>query len=401
MFIRNVHDVSRRVHLPLFDAASLANDDASVYASRYPVTLASLLGDLQAFGMQLLDGDEGVSRTGGAGPSDHKPVKIAGHVIMVPVFTRPSRESPFVARKRASDGRWVLTRDGISVCEVEYAPQPRFYDKFTADGVPYWKIATLHGRDVLATTILQNCVRYANADTSCQFCAIGLSLQARATIPRKTPQQLAEVARVAVELDGVTHMVLTTGTPPGADRGAAILAETAAAIKAAVSLPLQGQCEPPEDDVWFATLAEAGIDTLGMHLEAVNDEVRRRIMPGKAAVPVARYLSAFEAAVRVFGRGQVSTYMLAGLGDTAAELVEMSAKVAALGVYPFVVPFVPIGGTPLANHATPDPSFMREVLDRVAVVIAEAGLHSQASKAGCGRCGACSTLRVREEQAHV
>jgi radical SAM protein (TIGR04043 family) len=383
-------------------------DDA---ASEHPETwareptrttaLSSLLDDLQVMGMQLIDGSEGVSRNGGAGPSDHKAVRIGGHVVMVPVFTRQSRESPFVARQRTFDGRWGLVRDGVWVCEIEYVTQPSFYRKSTADGVPYWKIATLHGRDVLATTVLQNCIRYANAATSCQFCAIGLSLQARTTIPRKTPQQLAEVAKAAVELDGVTHMVLTTGTPPGADRGAAILTESASAIKAAVALPLQGQCEPPDDDAWFVRLAEAGIDTLGMHLEAVSDAVRQRVMPGKAGVPVSRYLSAFRAAVRVFGRGQVTTYILAGLGDTVSEILEMSAKVAALGVYPFVVPFVPLGGTALANHPAPKTEFMRELLDRVAVIIAEAGLHSQGSKAGCGRCGACSTLRTREERAHV
>ena len=41
---------------------------------------------------------------------------------------------------------------------------------------------------------------------------------------------------------------MTTGTPNHADRGAAVLSESAVAIKAAVDLPLQGQCEPPEDD---------------------------------------------------------------------------------------------------------------------------------------------------------
>lgn len=40
-------------------------------------------------------------------------------------------------------------------------------------------------------------------------------------------------------------MVMTTGTPSGSDRGARILVESALAIKAAVNLPLQGQCEPP------------------------------------------------------------------------------------------------------------------------------------------------------------
>ena len=62
-------------------------------------------------------------------------------------------------------------------------------------------------------------------------------------------------------------------------------------------------------------MREAGIDALGMHLEVVTPQVRQRIMPGKAQVSVERYFEAFAAAVPVFGRGQVSTYILAGLGD--------------------------------------------------------------------------------------
>ena len=82
---------------------------------------------------------------------------------------------------------------------------------------------------MLATTVLQTCVRYQSRTKTCQFCAIGQSLAAGRTIARKTPAQLAEVAKAAVELDGVKHMVMTTGTPPGDDRGAALLAESAAA----------------------------------------------------------------------------------------------------------------------------------------------------------------------------
>jgi radical SAM protein (TIGR04043 family) len=133
-----------------------------------------------------------------------------------------------------------------------------------------------------------------------------------------------------------------------------------------------------------------------MHLEAVTDEVRRRIMPGKAEVPIARYLSAFERAVSVFGRGQVSTYILAGLGDSHEAIVEMSRAVARLGVYPFVVPFVPIAGTPLRGHPPPDPAFMRRLLPEVAGVIRQYGLSRESIRAGCGRCGACSTLAAHE-----
>ena len=44
-------------------------------------------------------------------------------------------------------------------------------------------------------------------------------------------------------------------------------------------------------------MKDAGIDALGMHLEAVTPEVRERIMPGKAQVPLERYFEAFAAAV--------------------------------------------------------------------------------------------------------
>ena len=85
-------------------------------------------------------------------------------------------------------------------------------------------------------------------------------------------------------------------------------------------------------------------------------------MPGKASVPLARYFDAFAAAVPVFGRGQVSTYILAGLGDTPEAILDISRKLIALGVYPFVVPFVPISGTPLESHPAPTAAFMDSIL---------------------------------------
>jgi radical SAM protein (TIGR04043 family) len=161
-------------------------------------------------------------------------------------------------------------------------------------------------------------------------------------------------------------------------------------------LPIQVQCEPPDDFGWFQRLRDAGADSLGMHLEAVTERVRRRIMPGKAEVPIGVYLQAFAHASAVFGRGQVSTYILAGLGDTREEILEMCQRLAGLGVYPFVVPFVPIAGTALEHEPPPEPRFMRELLDGVAAILQDHQLSSAGIKAGCGRCGACSTLKARE-----
>lgn len=359
----------------------------------------ALIADLQSRGVRLQGAEEGASsRKGGAGPTDHKAMTLGGMTVMVPLHTASAAQSPFLLETPDKNGNAVLRRNGEVAGLIRLPRQPLFYALKTKDGVPYSHIATLHGRDVLATTVLQSCVRYTSAEKSCQFCAIGASLAAGRTIERKTPAQLAEVAKAAVELDGVTHMVMTTGTPPGKDRGAAILAESAAAVKAAVDLPIQVQCEPPDEDAWFQRLKAAGADALGMHLEAVTPEVRNRIMPGKAQVPLERYFSAFEAAVPVFGRGQVSTYILAGLGDTREAILDMSEKLVALGVYPFVVPFVPVSGTALANHPAPSPDFMRGLLEPLAAMIRKGGMAAEEIKAGCGKCGACSALSAYERK---
>ncbi len=80
-------------------------------------------------------------------------------------------------------------------------------------------------------------------------------------------------------------------------------------------------------------------------------------------------MDAFAAAVPVFGRGQVSSYILAGLGDTSEAILAMSERLIALGVYPFVVPFVPISGTPLESHPAPAPGFMHEILKPLAAML--------------------------------
>jgi radical SAM protein (TIGR04043 family) len=356
-----------------------------------------LLSELQTYGLRLVDASAGAaSRRGGAGPTDHKAVTVLGATIMVPVHTHGAAESTYVATSPDARGFSILQSGGEAVCEISFPPPPRFYGLKTAQGIPYWKIALLHSRDTLATTVLQTCVRYGNSATKCQFCAIGESLKAGRTIAKKTAQQLAEVAEAAQRLDGIANVVMTTGTPPTDDRGAAVLTECALAIKAATDLPIQGQCEPPSDFGWFARMHEAGIDSLGMHLEAWDETVRRRIMPGKAEVTRAFYLKAFTAAVGIFGRGQVSTYLLAGLGDTLESLHEAARVLINLGVYPFIVPFVPVSGTPLAAHRPPSAEFLRQVLGPVGQWLSEAGMTSDTVKAGCAKCAACSTLSTFE-----
>ena len=322
---------------------------------------------------------------------------------MVPIYTESAWESPFSLEviDNTEQISW-FDREAdkvIPIKDISFAKTPQFYQRQTEEGIPYSHIATLHSKDVLATTLLQTCVRYENRKKACKFCAIGQSLRAGRTTAEKTPAQLAEVAKAAVELDGVTQLVMTTGTPPTRDRGAKILADCAKAVKAVVELPIQAQCEPPKDAIWYRVMKDAGVDCLGMHLEVLDESLRKQILPGKSSDSVADYMTAFQQAVEVFGRGQVSTYILAGLGDSAESVLEVSQRLIDIGVYPFVVPFVPIRGTPLEDHPSPSAQFMQSILQPLAQRLVAAGMTSGTAKAGCSKCGACSTLAVYEKQA--
>ncbi|MDT4923178.1 MAG: hypothetical protein QOG01_891 [Pseudonocardiales bacterium] len=347
------------------------------------MTSTSLRSDLAVCGVAL---DAPVRRRAGAGPSDD------GHVLLGGVRTA----LPLVATSKYTvrDGRLLLEGADLGL-EITPVQRPRFYDLSTADGIPYEKLARLHGADVLATTVVQTCIRYGEEER-CRFCAIEESLAQGSTTAVKTPAQLAEVAEAAVRLDGVTQMVMTTGTSTGRDRGARHLVRCVKAILDAVpGFPIQVQIEPPADLDVIAELKEAGAVSIGIHVESMDDEVRRRWMPGKGSVPMDEYRAAWREAVRVFGRNQVSTYLIVGLGEDSDELVAGAAELIGMGVYPFVVPFRPIAGTLAVDvdRVQAPPSWLvADVTDRVAELLVEAGMRGADQRAGCAACGACSAL---------
>ncbi len=329
--------------------------------------------------------DAPVRRVAGAGPSDDGHLMFGGRPVALPL----DPDSPFTV----AGGRLLLDGADLGV-DVGTVDRPAFYDLETAEGVPYHQLARLHGNDVLATTVIQTCIRYA-AEDRCRFCAIEESLAAGATTRVKTPAQLAEVTEAAVRLDGVRQLLMTTGTTATADRGARYLARCARAVLAAVpGLPIQAQCEPPEDLTALADLHDAGVTAMGIHVESLDDRVRARWMPGKATVPMADYEAAWSEAVRIFGRNRVSTYLLVGLGEDPDELVTGARRLIAMGVYPFVVPVRALAGTLAAADGLrpPSPDLVSDVTGRVAADLVAAGMYGREQGAGCAACGACSAL---------
>jgi radical SAM protein (TIGR04043 family)/putative N-acetyltransferase (TIGR04045 family) len=354
--------------------------------------MKELITEIQSRGIRVPKTTSG--RSGGAGPAEGRAFLIGGVPVNVPISAGYTADSPFTI---ADDGlgRYVLLKNGQPVVSIAVVPAPQFYGHIDSNAVPYEKIALLHGSDCLATTVLQRCVNWQNG-RRCAFCATQISLENNTTIARKTPEQLAEVARAAAATDGVKHVVLTSGTgdPPGSE--IPYLAECAAAIKAAVSLPIHVQFLPPDDLDLMDRLKAAGVDTVGIHIETLHLPTLERVAPAKASIGLGRYETAWRRAVTLFGPNQVSSFLIAGLGEPPDAIVSGSEVLADLGVYPFVVPLRPIPGSWLQNHRPPDPGLMYRIYSAVANVLSRKGLSSKLNLAGCVRCGACSALSLYE-----
>lgn len=352
--------------------------------------LAELVTRLQAEGLRSPTGVEG--RRGGAGPSDVGMLWVDGVPLTLGAGTGGAAGSSFSLQE---DGGHLAVYDGDRrVAGARPMGRPRYYDLETSDGVPYWKIALLH-LDSLASTVVQTCAYWGN-DDQCRFCGIGVSLASGATIARKQPAQLAEVAVAAKELDGAVDVTLTTGSTRAPDRGALYVGRCAEAVKAASGLPVEVQFEPPEDLSVIERVAELGADTVGIHVESFDPAVLARVAPAKARTGVEGYFRAWERAVASFGAGQVTTYVILGLGEDPDLTVEGCRRAAEMGVYPFVVPFRPVAGSLMADVDPPPQRYVRDLVGRVTPQVAGSGLSSTTALAGCARCQACSPMAAVE-----
>jgi radical SAM protein (TIGR04043 family) len=365
--------------------------DGAVAQVPSPHDVARLITALQSEGLRVEV--PVATRTGGAGPADAGMLYVEGVATTVPTSAQYVAESPYVLRGE-DDGGWAVFRDGVRLASASAAPRPRYYDLETAEGIPYWQIALLH-LDSVASTVLQTCA-YWGTDDQCRFCGIGVTLDAGRTIAKKTPAMLAEVALAARDLDGAVDATLTTGSTATPDRGAMYVARCGAAVKEAARLPVQVQFEPPSDLDVIDRVADLGIDSVGIHVESFDPAVLARVAPGKARWGIDAYFAAWERAVAAFGPGQVSTYVILGMGEDLELTVEGCRRAIDLGVYPFVVPLRPVPGSLMEEFRPPPREAVEAVYRRLVPHLAARGLSAAGVSAGCARCQACSGLGAFE-----
>ena len=317
-------------------------------------------------------GDGGRDPDRGAGPTDSGMIWLEGRPVTVPT----GADAAGLAVRAQARGRRRqrrLPRRPAPRRRVPVAAPPAFYDLRTADGTPYSKIALLH-LDSLASTVVQAC-NYWNTADQCGFCGIGLSLDSGATIAKKTPEQLAEVAVAARDLDGAVDVTLTTGSSTAPDRGARYVARCGRAVKDASGLPVEIQFEPPRDlAILDEVYAMGGADAVGIHIETFDPDVLARVAPGKARTGVETYFRTWERAVELWGRGRVSTYVILGMGEDPDVTVDGVPPGRGHRRLPVRGAAAPGRGSLMENVPAPSAAYSGGVYEQVAAHMTERGM---------------------------
>ncbi|MFX1476278.1 MAG: GNAT family N-acetyltransferase, partial [Promethearchaeota archaeon] len=280
--------------------------------------------------------------------------------------------------------------------EVRMLPFPAFLRQPLPDGTPMSYVALVHGSDTLASTIVQHC-DYFTQGKECRFCTIPRSLQLDRTILRKTPEQLLAVLRAAEQEGLASNLLMTIGSQPRPDRGVTEYVEFVSFLRQHTQIPICVQIEPPENPHELDALRDAGVDSVGIHLEIFDDDLRQKYCPGKFAhASYADYLACWRHAVKLFGEGQVSTFILLGFGENTKRLRKELKRCIDIGVIPVLVPVRPNPGSHLEGFTPSYVGKTDQIVDlylACARLLQKRGLNPLTHPAGCVRCGGCTALR--------
>lgn len=332
-------------------------------------------------------------RKGGAGPLAGRYFIFEDETLVnVALWDSKAKTNLVLGEKKGNYFDIIDESKGKTYTRLRLVDEPHYYspEYTTTDGIPMKKIALVHGVDCLASTIYQKC-KYWACGEACAFCGIELSLAHDNTILEKTPQQMVEVIYVAKKEGRCNHMTLTSGTEEGKDKGADRYIELLNEIKRNFpNLPLHVQIEPLEDCNYLNKLRDAGADTIGIHIEILDEKMRKKITPGKYHIPYSTFEKNWRKAVEVFGKNQVETFILTGFGESHERLLINLEKVIAIGVIPFITPARSIPGF----KELPPTKFedLVTVYLEAAKLMRKYGINPLKNKAGCVKCGGCSAI---------
>lgn len=275
-----------------------------------------------------------------------------------------------------------ILKDGEPVCDARIFPDPEWYKFKLPDGKEFQSIVQEHGPGILATSITSSC-SYKERGMGCSFCALSGSHERNAEDVKNVLKELQRMGFRYHELNINSGTIAEVGF--GFDKYAKIAqAGKECGLRVYIQIPPIGREE-------MKFLKSAGVDSISFNLEIYNDEIRKKLCPGKSTIPKERYMRAIEDAVEIFGKGQVSSWLIIGL-EPVEDTLKGIDKIIERGGIPYPTVFRPLKGTPLENMPPPSVEAAERVFLHLKEKMAHYGLNPRLSLAGCINCGCCTVM---------
>jgi lipoyl synthase len=128
------------------------------------------------------------------------------------------------------------------------------------------------------------------------------------------------------------------------------------------SIPVSVSCQPLKREN-IDRLAEAGVNRLGIALDAATEELFLNVK-GKNAGGSNTWQNQFHQlsqALDILGEGNVSTHVIVGLGESEKQAVEIIQRCVDLGVLPALFAFTPVKGTAMEDKLPPNLASYRRI----------------------------------------
>jgi len=141
-------------------------------------------------------------------------------------------------------------------------------------------------------------------------------------------------------------------------------------IKKHADVPVSVSCQPLNCEN-MRRLALAGVNRIGIALDAATEKLFDEVKGPIAGGPYnwKDEFKLLEEAVKIFGKGNASTHLIVGLGETEKEIVNIIQECVDMSILPALFAFTPIRGTALESNPQPSvESYRRIQLARYLIV---------------------------------
>lgn len=127
-------------------------------------------------------------------------------------------------------------------------------------------------------------------------------------------------------------------------------------------IPISISCQPQNDEN-LIQLAKAGVDRIGIPIDAATKSLFNDVKGKNVDGPYIweNQFSKLTKAVRIFGKGKVSTHLIVGLGESEEDILNVVQILFDLGVFSALFAFTPIQGTRLEKRNQPSVKSYRTI----------------------------------------